>query len=398
MPAGYYEVPGMPYPRRSAKPDERDLLATAIADEETAKSGMAMDAGIGAQPPRDPYFANLPPRQPAAQAPTVRQLQPDRKTAFSRADAQALAALDPRALDEANRLAAMPESTPAKITGSFNGQAFEMQPAARVDRNALARLYAQAQERKAQERQDAVRGQEQAGKERIVTIPGEQATQREKIRAEAAAAEAAAARAAAKPEQAARVAASQAQTEAARAKAQREQQEFAERITPEQQALDEAIAAAKASPFAATAEGRARIRELEKRSTAGRQLPPEQAAALGESTLPQQPDAGAIAAEVMADPGIAALIARAKETEPGLFTGSRGRQTSAAARQLAERAIRARIARSGGTPEDADALITSILGPGVDTARRSVGALESFATNSVGPGGMAVNAIKSAFR
>ncbi len=64
----------------------------------------------------------------------------------------------------------------------------------------------------------------------------------------------------------------------------------------------------------------------------------------------------------MADPGMAAIIARAKETEPGLVTGSRGRQTNAAARQLAERAIRARLARSGASPEDVQSAITSILG------------------------------------
>ncbi len=331
----------------------RDLLGNVV------DPAMEADAGMGATAPRDPYMANLPPRQPqAAPGGPVTTLTPSRTQPFSRADAQALAALDPRALQEAKGIAAMPESQPAKMTGSFGGKSFEMQPSARVDRNALARLYSQAQERKGQERQDSVRGQEQSGRERIVSIPGEQLGKRremelgteerladKKLEGEA-------------PERAARIAASQAQTAATTGAETRAQATAARQKSPEQEAIDTALAEAQASPFAQTPEGRARIAALAKRSTVGQAVPESAATAAGPG-----PDVGQAAAEVMADPGIAAIIARAKETVPGVFTGGQGRQTGAAARQLAERAIQARLARTGVSPEDAQSVIISILGP-----------------------------------
>lgn len=336
----------------------RDLLGNVV------DPAMEPDAGMAAMAPRDPYMASLPPRQPAAGAPpSVTTLQPGRTAPFSRADAQALAALDPRALNEAKSIAAMPESLPAKITGSFGGRSFEMQPSARVDRNALARLYAQAQERKGQERQDAVRGQEQSGKERLVTIPGEQATQRrqmelqteERITGKKLEADA--------PGRAADIAAKQAQTAAAMGAEQRAAEQANRQISPQQQAIDAALAEAQASPFAQTPEGRARIAALYKQSTAGKALPAGDAATAAAGAAGSAPDIGTVAAEIMSDPGMAAIIARAKETTPGTFSGSKSRQTGAAARQLAERAIRARIARAGGSPEEAQEIITSILGP-----------------------------------
>lgn len=355
-PAGYYQVPGLPYPRTPTDPNRnRDLLGDVV------DPAMEPDRGVGSAPPRDPFMANLSPRQPqAAPGGPVTTLTPSRTTPFSRADAQALAALDPRALQEAKDLAALPESTPAKMTATFGGRNFEMQPSARVDRNALARLYAQAQERKGQERQDVVRGQEQAGKERIVSIPGEQATKRremelgteERLATKKAEAEA--------PIRAADIAAKAAQTAAVTGAEQRAAAAAARQPSPQQAAIDAALAEAQASPFAQTPEGRQRIAALYRQSTVGKALPPEDAAAA--ATAGPSPDIGTATAEIMADPGMAAIIARAKETEPGLFTGGRGRQTNAAARQLAERAIRARLARAGASPEDVQAAITSILG------------------------------------
>lgn len=359
-PSGYTPRPPLPPSLMNDPNRNRDLLNNVI------DPAMEPDRGMSAMSPRDPYMASLPPAGPrAGAAPAVTTLQPSRTAPFSRADAQALAALDPRALEEAKGVAALPESTPAKMTGTFGGRSFEMQPAARVDRNALAKLYAAAQERKMQERQDAVRGQEQSGKERLVSIPGEQATKRremelgteERITGKKLEADA--------PARAADIAAKQAQTAAATGAEQRAAAQAARQPSPQQEAIEQRLAEAKTSPFAQTTEGRARIALLEKQALAGRGLPAE----LAEGAAGPAADIGTAAAEIMADPGIAAIIARAKETTPGVFTGAQGRQTGAAARQLAERAIQARLARAGVSPEEARTIITSILGasaaPGV---------------------------------
>lgn len=361
----------------------RDLLNNVI------DPAMEPDRGIGSAPPRDPYMASLPPAVPRPSAtPPVTMLQPGRTSPFSRADAQALAALDPRALEEARGVAALPESTPAKITGSFGGKSFEMQPSARVDRNALAKLYAAAQERKGQERQDAVRSQEQSGRERIVSIPGQQGLEKRKAELEAEERITGKKLEADAPARAADIAAKQAQTAAATGAEQRAQAQAARQPTPQQEAIDAALAQAEASPFAQTPEGRKRIAALYKQSTAGKALPPEDAALAAEGAAGPGPDIGSAAAEVMADPGIAAIIARTKETKPGVFSGSRDRQTNAAARALAERAIKARLARSGASPEEAQEIVTSILGPN-DAGDRvnllvgpSVGGLSAGNTNA----------------
>lgn len=396
MPVDQFGRP-LPYPNRTARPavDPNDLLATAIADQDAAAAAMRPDLGIGAQPPRDPYMANLPPRRDAATQEAITRLQPGRTQAFSGRDAQALQTLDPRALDEARSAASLDQ--PKTITGSFGGRSFEMTPAARVDRNVLAQIYNKYLQKQGEERQDTVRGSEQAHKERIVTIPGQQATDRAKIQAEAAANEAKAAREFTRPEQEARIAASQAQTAGATAEAGRKAQEFAERVTPQQKAIDDALAAARNSPFAQTPAGRTAIMELEKRSSLGKQLPPDAAAAVAEGTNQPQ-DIGTIAAEVMADPGINALIARAKETEPGMFTGSRGRQTGAAARILAERAIRARLQRAGASPDEAQALITSILGTSDAAPGASAGGVATRIAQAAGGGHLPIGLIGSLSR
>lgn len=353
-PAGYYDVPGLPYPGRPGIPqpripavDPNDLLATAAAEQ----SGAAVPGTMSGAPGARPMMGD----------PSVIRLAPSRTMPFSRADAQALAALDPRALQEAQAVAAVDQ--PKTMTATFGGQKYEMTPSARVDRNVLARLYAQAQERKGQERQDAVRGQEQAGRERLVSIPGQEATKRRELELGAEERIAGKKLEAEAPERAARIASTQAQTAATSGAEQRAAAEAARRPTPQQEAIDAALAQAEASPFAQTPEGRKRIAALYRQSTAGKALPPEEAALAAEGAAGPGPDIGTAAAEVMADPGISALIERAKQSEPGMFTGSRGRQTSAAARRLAESAVRARLQRAGVSQEEADALITSILGP-----------------------------------
>ncbi len=375
--SGYYDAENVNYPRKPS-------FIGGIVDS------AGNPAGVGSNMMGDPYseeeisaasrapLMKAPgvPLSPMGQGgtPGVTTLQPSRTQPFSRADAQALHALDPRALAEAKAMAALPESTPAKMTGSFGGKSFEMQPSARVDRNALAKLYAAAQERKGQERQDSVRAQEQGGRERIVSIPGEQATKRrgmeleteERITGKKLEGEA--------PERAARIAASQAQTAAATGAEGRAQAQAARQPSPQQEAIDAALAEAQASPFAQTPEGRARIAALAKRSTAGQAVPESVAGVAG-----PLPDVGQAAAEVMADPGIAAIIARAKETTPGMFTGGQGRQTGAAARQLAERAITARLTRAGVSPEDIQAVITSALGASSASPSATVGGM---ATNT----------------
>lgn len=301
----------------------------------------------------------------SATGPTV--LQPSRTQAFSTRDAQSLAAVDPRALQEANALAALDK--PKTMTGTFGGRSFEMTPSARVDRNALARLYAQAQERKGQEREDSVRGQVAKNAQDLVRIPGDQGIKKremelgteERITGKKLEADA--------PARAADIAAKNAQTAAITGGETRAQAQAARQPTPQQEAIDAAYAQAVASPFAQTPEGRKRIAALYRQSTAGKALPPEDAAMAAEGAAGPGPDIGAAAAEVMADPGIAAIIARVKETKPGMISGSRDRQTNVAARALAERAIKARLARSGVTPEEAQEIVVSILGPN-DTVER----------------------------
>lgn len=291
--------------------------------------------------------------------PGVTRLEPSRTSAFSGRDAQSLATLDPRALEEANKIAALDQ--PKKMTGSFGGKSFEMTPAARVGRNQLAEIYNKYQGVKGQERQDAVRGQEQAGKERIVGIPGEQATKRremelgteERLAGKKFESEA--------PVRAAEIAAKQAQTAATTGAEGRAQAQAARQPSPQQESIDAALAQAQASPFATTPAGRAQIMALYKMSTAGKAMPPDQAGTVAEGVA--GPPAGV--SDIAADPGIASLIERARGSQTstigGFLPGAGERTaTATAAKNVAIRAIRAKAAQQGWTPDEVNEYVRSI--------------------------------------
>lgn len=324
---GFYDVPGLPYPKRPSVSEDPnfDLLGNRVAT---------------AGPPTG-TMSGAPGAQVSMQDPSVIRLAPGRQTPFSRADAQALASLDPRALDEANRLAALPESQPATMTATVGGQRYEMTPRARVDRNALARLYSQAQERKAQERQDAVRGQEQAGKERLVSIPGQQATERAKIEAEAKTKLAEGERIAAAPERRAKVASMEADTAAATAKAARDAQTFSQQPTQAQTAADEEYNRIASSPFATTPEARAQMARLRPFTTAGKNLPSQ---ALAGAEDVGAPDSATIMAQVADDPAVKRLLEQVTRASAGFFPNAANRT---AANALATRLIRERLQRAG---------------------------------------------------
>lgn len=358
---GFYEVPGLPYPRAPApaRPpvDPMDLLRD---------TSMDADAGVGAQPPRDPYMANLPPAPPKTpMAPRVTTLAPSRTSPFSRADAQALAALDPRALDEAKNIAAMPESTPAKITGSFGGQSFEMQPAARVDRNALARLYSQAVERKGQERQDAVRSQVQGGNERIAAIPGKSAVDLAKQQGADKIGAIQAEGAIQAPTRAANIAKSDAEIAALAGKEKRAQGEFDRANDPRErqraQALD-SIAQLQASGFDKTPEGRKTIAAL--RALAGTQLPADVAQSVAQASSGASPqDEFAAVEEFTASPEVARIIGEIQKNKQGMFYSSTRRKGSEANRKALDSYID-RYAKAKGVDPNllADAIQSQLSG------------------------------------
>lgn len=324
-PPGYYEVPGLPYPRTpSGTNRNRDLLGNVVDP--------AMEPDLGARTSdvatqTAAQRLGLPPNMvsgapaPAQQAPTV--LQPSRTSPYSSRDAQALATLDPRALAEAEERIALDK--PSKMTATFGGKSYEMTPAPRVNREVLGQIYNKYLNKQGQEREDAVRSQEQAGKERIVTIPGEQATAREKMRLESQERVGTAERMAGEAERSARVGKIQAETAAALAESKRaERQPDMERRAAEQAAVDEALARAESSPFAQTPSGRAAIAALRRRSTVG-QLVPETA-----SVQAPEMTGAETAANLAADPAISRLIEAAKTQ-----SGSR----AVAARNLIRRAI-----------------------------------------------------------
>lgn len=311
----------------------------------------------------------------AAAGPTV--LQPSRTTAFSGRDAQALQTLDPRALEEARSLAALDQ--PKKMTGTFGGQSFEMTPAARVDRNRLAGIYDKYLGLKGQERQDAVRAQEQGGRERIVSIPGEQATKRremelgteeriagKKIEAEA-------------PVRAADIAAKGAQTAAVSGAETRAAATAARQATPEQEAADALYERLTTGPFAQTAQARAAAAQIFPKTSFARGVPAEAIPGAAAATGPQPADVGTAISSIAADPAIAALIERAKGTKPGFFTGAEGRTTNVAARKVARAAIMAK-ARQAGVPEsEIQDYIVSVLGPDATPGSQATGAVEGAA-------------------
>lgn len=353
MPADYYQVPGLPYPQRPQPPrqpvDPNDLLRDTAMDA---------DVGMGAQSPRDPYMANLPPRQPTGPtAPSVTTIAPGRTTPFSRADAQALAALDPRALEQAKALAAMPESTPRMMTGrnETTGESFQMQPSARVDRNALARLYAGMQQKQSQERQDAVRAQEQGGKERLATIPGESAVKlaeqqgKDKIGAITAEGEVQA------PTRQANIAKSNAEIAALQGKEKRDQGTYDKANDPNEKAKADAMAAItqlEASGLDKTTEGRKTKAALLRIARPG--LPAE-AADAASAMNPQ--DALAATQEFAADPEAARLIADIQKNKQGVFSSNERWQKKNASRRALDAYINRYAAAKGIPAEDLRAQI-----------------------------------------
>lgn len=295
----------------------------------------------------------------AAAGPTV--LQPDRTEAFSSRDAQSLQTLDPRALEEARGLAALDQ--PKKMTGTFGGRSFEMTPAARVDRNRLAGIYQKYLGKQAEEKAAEKFAREQSGRERIVSIPGEQATKRremelgteeriagKKIEAEA-------------PVRAADIAAKGAQTAAATGAETRAAAAAARQATPEQESADALYERLTTGPFAQTAQARAAAAQIFPKTSYARGVPAEAVPDVAAAAGPQGADVGTAISSIAADPAIATLIERAKGTKPGLFTGAEGRTTNVAARKVARAAIMAK-ARQAGIPEsEIQDYIISVLGP-----------------------------------
>lgn len=356
----------MPTFPRPTDPDRNRGMFGEVLDP-----AMEPDRGAGMAPPRDPYMASLPPaagsgpgrsfvqqarselvaplegppdeaafRDYSASDPSgVTKLMPSRTQPFSRADAQALRALDPRSLQEAQSIAAAPESMPAKMTGSFGGQSFEMQPSARVDRNALARLYAQGVERKMQERGDNIRAQEQTGAQALARIPGESAVNLAKqqggdklaaIRAEGDIQA---------PTRLANVRKSDAEAAALGGKEKREQGTFDLANDPaekQRKAADEAIKMMQASGFDKTPQGRQTIAALMALSSAGSRLPEAARGELSKAVSQTSPgDELATVQEFTADPQVARLIQEIQGSKQGIIqSDERGNKQGAARRAL----------------------------------------------------------------
>lgn len=355
-PAGFYQAPDTNYP-------DRQSAIGGIVDE------MGLPNGVGSNMMGDPYsdaeiasagksplmrapgvpLAPLRPAAPSASGRTV--LTPSRTSPFSRADAQALAALDPRSLAEAKGIAAMPESTPAKMTGSFGGQSFEMQPSARVDRNALARLYAQGVERKGQERQDAVRGQVQTGAESLARIPVEGAIGLAKQQGGDKLAAINAEGAIQAPTRAANVRKSDAEVAALGGTERRAQGTFDKANDPAElgrKAADDTIRMLVESGLDKTPQGRQTIAALRGLSSAGSRLPENVRAQVADASTQTSPaDELAAVQEFTADPQVAKLLASIQSNKPGIFGSSERPAKQAADRQALDSYI-AQYARAKG--------------------------------------------------
>lgn len=326
----------------------RDLIGNVI------DPAMEPDRGIGSAPPRDPYTASLPPVSgPASSAPAVTRLSPGRTTPFSRADAQALAALDPRSLQEAKDIAALPESTPAQMTATFGGKSFSMQPSARVDRNVLARLYGQGVERKGQERQDAVRGQIQTGNESLARIPGQNAVDLAKQQGQDKIGAINAEGAIQAPTREANVAKSNAEVAAMTGKEKRDQGAYDRANDPVERQLkaeEEALARAEASPFASTPVGRADIAARRAFILTRRGVPEADAAKLA-ADIPDPEASMKAVGDFMADPQTTAIMADIKNNQQGLTTNRTRGAKQAAARQVLENHIANYAKAKGADPE-----------------------------------------------
>jgi hypothetical protein len=325
----------------------------------------------------------------AAAGPTV--LQPSRTTAFNRSDAQSLQGLDPRALEEARGLAAMPEAQSKPMTGTFNGQSFTMQPSARVDRNALAGIYQKYLSKQAQERQDSVRAQEQGGRERIVGIPGEQATQRRKMELETEERLTGKKIEADAPVRAADIAAKGAQTAAVTGAETRAAAAESRLPSPEQESADALYERLTTGPFAQTAQARAAAAQIFPKTSYARGVPAGAVPGAAEAAGAQPGDVGTAIASIAADPAIAALVERAKGTKPGFFTGGEGRATNTAARKVARAAIMAK-ARQAGVPEsEIQDYIVSVLGPDQQTTSMAVPGSAALRALPLGIGNLPAN-------
>ena len=322
----------------------------------------SIDAFMADSAPAQPGVAMAEPA-PVSASPT--RIAPSRTSPFSRADAQALAALDPRSLQEAKNIAAMPESTPGLITGrnETTGESFEMQPSARVDRNVLARLYAQGLERKGQEREDTVREQEQVGKQRLARIPGMNAVDLAKTqnagKVEAINAEGAIQA----PTRQANIAKSNAETAALEGKSGREQKAFDTANDPKERQrrdAESAIAQLQASGFDKTPQGRKSIAAL--RALSLTNLPPEIAQATAEAGSAQNAqDALAATQEFTADPNVARLIADIQKNKQGVFASEERWQKKGASRRALDSYINQYAAAKGINPEELRTQIESQL-------------------------------------
>lgn len=341
-PAGYYQADDVNYPQRQSaiggivdangKPNGTgsNMMGDPYTPEEIASAGGPLMKAPGV-PLETPAWAKPQSPDRATQM-AVTKLQPSRTQAFSTPDAQALNALDPRALEEAKALAALDQ--PKTMTGTFGGKSFEMTPAARVDRNVLAKLYNKYQGRQQQEREDAVRSQIQSGQERLATIPGQQANEGLKIKGDYGLKSQESEQKFKAPMQQADIAARNAATAATTGAEGRANQQFAERISPQQEAIDRQLAEAQASPFAQTPAGRARVAALWKLSQAGRAIPADQADAVA-SSVAGPPDTFSAARDISADPQVANFLAAIKANKQGLmFSPDRQNKSFAATRAL----------------------------------------------------------------
>ncbi len=280
----------------------------------------------------------------SAKGPTV--LQPSRTSAFNARDAQSLSILDPRALAEANAQAALDQ--PKKMTGTFNGQSFEMTPSQRVGRDQLAQIYGkyqgiQSREAKAKELADA-----QSGRERLVSIPGEQGIKKRGMELESEERQGGAERAFKAPTRDADIAAKTAGTAATIGAEKRTQTEHGERVPANQAAIDEQYAKLAASPFAQTPSVRELLKQLAPQTTTGRAAP-GQAGAIADAAAPAK-SVSEVGSAMLEDPIISAAIKRAKAVKSGHWSGVQGRRDSAAAQQLLNRSVADFASRHGIDP------------------------------------------------
>ena len=280
----------------------------------------------------------------SAGGPTV--LQPSRTSAFNARDAQSLAALDPRALAEANALA--PLDQPKKMTGTFGGQSFEMTPSQRVGRDQLAQIYNKYQTKQGEERADDVRGQGFKNQQEIVSIPGRQGIEKRTLELASDERQGTAKRAFETPTRDADIAAKTAGTAAAIGAEKRTQTEHGERVPANQAAIDEQYAKLAASPFAQTPSVRALLKQLAPQTTTGRAAP-GQAGAIADAAAPAQ-SVSEVGSAMLEDPIISAAIKRAKAVKSGHWSGVQGHRDSAAAQQLLNRSVADFASRHGIDP------------------------------------------------